>query len=872
MRGFIKKTAAVMLSLAVTIGFCGVANAQSASTDSDETTELFVRASQISDYGTYSAIQSALDTARCGASENNIYRVTVEPGSYDLTRALHIYSNTILSLGGVTLNRNPEATANMLRTGDYDSENSGATGYDAHTNILIEGGIFDGGGTSNTMIKVAHAKDFTMKGVTFQNEHNGHMMEIAGVDGFNVLECTFRDQYMDADEVGYEAIQLDILKSGHIVQCRSEALTMKNIRIENCDFTNCPRGIGTHTAILNAPFDGVKIRNNTFTDMTSAAIQGMNWKNVEISGNVIDGTPRGIAIYSMFDGGQGMYPASVLADEGNTSTDISEDYIRPTDSNILISDNTIKNCGTVKDIYAPYQYAGISVIGKVISKKYSAFEDGSGALPKGDYYLTGIRIFGNTIDCRGYGIQLSDASCVDMGNNLIRCSANEFDKVKYHGIAMTDDSVVKTISGCDIEGSLNSGIYADDSWIGTISDCRVANSGADAIQLNNSSSAQAVKNNYISGTKDCGVAAMSKSKISNVSGNTIREYKYKAVYEAKDAKATSGKNYSAEAELESISLNWNKITMGIGESYVYSITSSPAEAKTCFMWTTSDPSVAQVEYDGRIRAVGKGSCEVTVTSGNGVSASSYVRVFDAPDSISLNKNMLTLGEGEQFDLNSSLPEGTAAQKVYYYTNNSDSVSVEKIGGLVTAKKVGTATVVAKTYNEKPASCNIIVKKAPKSIKLDKEKLNIGSGERLTLKATITEGSASAITFSSSDESVIRVDQKGNIFAVTMGKATVTASTFNGFKATCEITVGPPPKSISLNKTSVTLKTGEKAQLEAVLEDGMSTVTYKSSDPNVCKVNSETGELTAKSTGGAIITATTHNGKSVNCEVKVINIS
>ena len=175
---------------------------------------------------------------------------------------------------------------------------------------------------------------------------------------------------------------------------------------------------------------------------------------------------------------------------------------------------------------------------------------------------------------------------------------------------------------------------------------------------------------------------------------------------------------------------------------------------------------------------------------------------------------MTLGEGEQFDLNSSLPEGTAAQKVYYYTNNSDSVSVEKIGGLVTAKKVGTATVVAKTYNEKPASCNIIVKKAPKSIKLDKEKLNIGSGERLTLKATITEGSASAITFSSSDESVIRVDQKGNIFAVTMGKATVTASTFNGFKATCEITVGPPPKSISLNKTSVTLKTGEKAQLQS----------------------------------------------------------
>lgn len=872
MKGIFKKTAAITLALTVSVSLCDIVYAHSANTDSAEQTELFVRASQINDYGTYSAIQSALDTARYGASDNNIYRVTVEPGSYDLTRSLHIYSNTILTLEGVTLNRNPGATANMLRTGDYDSEKSGATGYDAHTNILVEGGIFDGGGTNNTMIKAAHAKDFTMKGVTFQNEHNGHIMEIAGVDGFNVLDCTFQDQYLEKDEVGYEAIQLDILKSGHIAQCRSEALTMKNIRIENCDFKNCPRGIGSHTAILNAPFDGVIIRNNTFTDMTSAAIQGMNWKNVEITGNVIDGTPRGISIYSMFDGGQGMYPAGVLAREGNTSTDISENYQRPTDSNILISDNTISHCGTVADIYAPYASAGISVIGKVISQNNTVFDDGSGALPTGDYYLTGIKIFGNSIDSRGYGIQLSDASSVNLSNNLIRCAENKFDQVKYHGISMTNDSVVKTISGCDIEGSPNSGIHADDSWIGTISDCRVADSGADAVQLNHASSAQSVSDNYISGTKDCGVAAMSKSNISGISGNTIRDYKNKAVYEAKDATALSGKNYSTEAELQSISLNLDTITMGIGESYAYSISANPPEAKTCFMWTTSDPSVAQVEYDGRIRAVGKGSCEVTVTAGNGVSVSGYIRVFDAPDRIALNKNMLVLGEGEQFDLNSSLPEGTASQKVYYYSNNIDSVTVEKAGGMVTAKKTGTATVVAKTYNDKPASCNVIVKKAPTSIKLEKTELHIGSGERLSLKATLSEGTASAITFSSSDKSVVSVDDKGNLFAVTKGKATITASTYNGLKATCEITVDPSPDGISLNKENVTLQCGGSFQLEASLIDGMSTVTFQSSDPNVCKVDKVTGKLTAKLTGGAVITATTHNGKTASCEVKVLNVS
>ena len=251
MRGFLKKSIAAAVSCSMIFGLIGVASVSAESVE----TELYVRASQIKDMGTYVAIQAALDTARYGASESNVYRVTVEPGTYDLTRALHIYSNTVLQLDGVTLNRNPEATANMLRTGDYDSASEGATGYDAHSNIVVQGGVFDGGGTANTMIKVAHARDFVMKNITFQNEHNGHIMEIAGVDGFTVKGCSFKDHYMDVGEVGYESIQLDILKEGHIVQCRSEALTMKNILIEDCLFENCPRGVGSHTAILSAPFD-----------------------------------------------------------------------------------------------------------------------------------------------------------------------------------------------------------------------------------------------------------------------------------------------------------------------------------------------------------------------------------------------------------------------------------------------------------------------------------------------------------------------------------------------------------------------------------------------------------------------------------------
>ena len=304
-------------------------------------TQITVRASEIKEKGTYRAVQAALDIARYSATNDNRYRVVVEPGTYELTRALHLYSNTELVLNSVTLKRHKESCANMLRTGDYDTESSGAEGYDEYSNLTVTGGVFDGSATANTVIKAAHTTNLCFEGTTFKNVKNGHIMEIAGVDGFTVKKCTFKDQRLDPDDVGYEAIQLDILKKGHIVDCRSEDLAMKNVLIEGCTFDNVPRGVGTHTMIVNNPFTGIKIKNNTFKNITSVAVQTMNWKNSEISGNTIEKTPRGIAVYSILGGGMGAFKSSAIAAEGKTDSHFSDKYSGAFDSNITISDNTI---------------------------------------------------------------------------------------------------------------------------------------------------------------------------------------------------------------------------------------------------------------------------------------------------------------------------------------------------------------------------------------------------------------------------------------------------------------------------------------------------------------------------------------------------
>ena len=92
-------------------------------------TEIYVKKSEILQKGAFKAVQSALNAARYSATKDNNYKIIVEPGSYDLRSALHIYSNTTLSLYNVTLVRNKEALTNMIRTGDDTPVDKGDSGY-----------------------------------------------------------------------------------------------------------------------------------------------------------------------------------------------------------------------------------------------------------------------------------------------------------------------------------------------------------------------------------------------------------------------------------------------------------------------------------------------------------------------------------------------------------------------------------------------------------------------------------------------------------------------------------------------------------------------------------------------------------------------
>ncbi len=530
-----------------------------------------VTSATIADTEASRAIQSALNQAEENATDSNPYRVVVDPGTYTLSSSLRIYSNTDLVLNGVTLTQETGSgyTRNILKVGDTSDEN---TGY-FYKNITVEGGTLDENGNSATAIKGVHVKNFTLKNMTIENTHNSHLMEVAGIDGLTIDGCTFKNQDLDTKEKAditntYEAIQLDIPVRKHIEGYRSEALQMKNVKIINCTFDKVPRGVGSHTTFLNVPFDNIQITNNKFSNLTSCAIQGMNWSNCTISNNTITNSPRGIALYSVRD--FGTYLPSTAAKEDGPSPAYSDKYTKPSaDQNINITNNTISCSGT--DKYASYEPLAILLEGMNLASATEESSQGD-SVPAGNYFISGAVIKGNTITTHGHGIRFVDARNSKIASNKITCTGkrgaafygiqlrkgstsdsitkNSITNPSSNGIYLNTKSAASSITGNTIKSAGKYGIDIEQASATTIANNNISNPVVNGIYIFNGSKAGTIKSNTITSAEKYGidlekssVTTIEKNKISSPGSNGIFVFNKSKVKTIKSNTISSPKKY-----------------------------------------------------------------------------------------------------------------------------------------------------------------------------------------------------------------------------------------------------------------------------------------------------------------------------------------
>lgn len=244
--------------------------------------------------------------------------------------------------------------------------------------------------------------------------------------------------------------------------------------------------------------------------------------------------------------------------------------------------------------------------------------------------------------------------------------------------------------------------------------------------------------------------------------------------------------------------------------------------------------------------------------------------------VTVSENAVTMwvGEDKSFGVTVS-PEGATNKN---WTSSTSNASIASLSGKSTIHAVapGTAIITVTTEDgEKTATITVTVTQQVGEIRLsaDKTTLKVGGTAKVTANVLPENASNKGVTFTSSHSTVATVDANGNVQAASAGTTTITATAADGKGAygTITIKVEDMATGVTLSPTSKELKVNETAQLAASVLPATANqgIKFTSSDETVATV-SETGLVTARKEGTAVITATAADGseKSASCTIKV----
>jgi uncharacterized protein YjdB len=213
-------------------------------------------------------------------------------------------------------------------------------------------------------------------------------------------------------------------------------------------------------------------------------------------------------------------------------------------------------------------------------------------------------------------------------------------------------------------------------------------------------------------------------------------------------------------------------------------------------WESSNPSVASVTSGGVITAVSAGRVSITVRS-DGQAASAQLEVKRrtvASVAVVTNGNLLYLGETltAAVTVRDAFGVPLSDRPVAWSSSNS-SVAAVSTTGQITAVSPG-AVVITAAVEGVQGTVTVEVKRrtvASVAVATNGNILNVGQ----TLTATATASDASGVTvaggpvlWSSSNSSVAAVSTSGQITAVSMGTAVITAA-IEGVQGSVTVLVG-----------------------------------------------------------------------------------
>ncbi len=227
---------------------------------------------------------------------------------------------------------------------------------------------------------------------------------------------------------------------------------------------------------------------------------------------------------------------------------------------------------------------------------------------------------------------------------------------------------------------------------------------------------------------------------------------------------------------EELVISKEAVDLKVGEEYEIPYRVYPEETTDKITWKTSDKSVADVDENGKVTAIGEGTATITVSTENGLSAECKVTVtMPHAERITISDEIVDLEIGDKYQLTATLEPDTVTDKITWKTSDKSVADVDEYGN-VTAIGEGTATITASTEYGLSAECKVNVKTVAQEVEAGTANV---SGTAKNPNVDITD---MGITFE--DESgetytaQVRADGTIMLPSLPAGEYTVTASLEN----------------------------------------------------------------------------------------------
>lgn len=320
------------------------------------------------------------------------------------------------------------------------------------------------------------------------------------------------------------------------------------------------------------------------------------------------------------------------------------------------------------------------------------------------------------------------------------------------------------------------------------------------------------------------------------------------------------------------------ITIGVNETKQLSALNKKDNSKTTVIWSSSDPSVVSVDYDGKLTGIADGTAKITATTPDeAYTATCMVTVSSVLANIFFETSNIDMEKGTEITLTPILtPANIKNVKLTWMSDNPKVATVNN--GVVKAVGNGsTSIIVSDETNLHTAVCIVSVTTTVTGVTLDVESdtIQMDKGATRKLNASVIPADASdpTLTWISRNPGVVEVSQDGTITAKAGGAAQIIVRTANGKEASCTVVVNSPVVGISLDKTEVVIGVGETLQLIATIDPAdanLPDVSWGCSDLSIVNVDN-TGALLGLTTGTVEVTVTTIDGNhTATCTVTVIN--